>query len=228
MVISLPTSFGTCEPGERLNLVGRLQFWDSTHDAHRMTAVHDGTCFLLSGLIEGGGETFSLLNAEFRRQFPIPFVALDSKSHVLAHDKPSWDGLHSVVELCAGFGGLSQGLAAAGFHTSVAVDCNEKFLQLYAKQGNADCLLGDVNDVETVPKLWQLSKGSNTIAAGYACQPFSALGDQRGGCDPRALCLRGILTIAFFLQTQAIILECVHFVSGPIDANWLVIVPKNI
>ena len=68
----------------------------------------------------------------------------------------------------------------------------------------------DVNDVGTMLKLWDVSKGAGIVAAGFACQPYSRLGDQRGGNDPRALCLRGILATAFYLQAHAIVLECVQ------------------
>ena len=47
------------------------------------------------------------------------------------------------------------------------------------------------------------------LPAGFACQPFSLLGDQRGGEDMRAQSLRGILQIAFLAQVQVVILECV-------------------
>ena len=61
------------------------------------------------------------------------------------------------------------------------------------------------------------------MRAGYSCQPFSQLGDQRGGCDPCAQTLPHVLRAAFFLQIRVLVLECVvparsdSFVQQQID-----------
>ena len=210
MALDFPPCFADCQSGQRLSMVAKLQCWDFDQEAHLMETVHAGIPFLATGLLDGVGECFSLVNAEFRKQFPIPVIAIDSFTKVLRHDRPSWTSLHDVVELCSGFGGMHQGLCAMGFRTVAAVDCNERFLDLYAKQGDAARIVGDVNDVSTLMKIWQVSKGACTIAAGFACQPFSRLGDQLGGLDSRAMCLRGILVSAFLLQANAVIPECVQ------------------
>ena len=67
-----------------------------------------------------------------------------------------------------------------------------------------------MNHVSTLLELRKVSRGASTLAAGFACQPFSRLGDERGGEDSRSLCLRGILAIGFYLQVHAIVLECVQ------------------
>ena len=108
-----------------------------------------------------------------------------------------------VVELCAGFGGMSQGMAAVGFTPVFAVDVNERMLQLYRKQCPVETLVADITKAETVSKIWRLSHGASTLVGGYACQPFSKLGDQLGHLDARALSLRGILAAAFYAQAQA-------------------------
>ena len=109
MGLELPAGFGSYVPGQRINLVAKLQCWDPSHDGHWMTAVHDQTSFMAWGLLDGSGETFSLLNAEFRKQWPIPVIAVDAKTCIIKHYRPTWDSLHDVVELCAGFGGVRKG-----------------------------------------------------------------------------------------------------------------------
>lgn len=127
MALDLPPCFGTCLEGQRLHLVAKLVCWDGEHESHLMTSVHDGSRFSLTGMLEGCGETFSLVNAEFRKQFPLPWIVLDDSSSVFRHDKPSWDAMHEVIELCAGFGGMHQGFSALGYRSVAAVDSNEGF-----------------------------------------------------------------------------------------------------
>jgi len=208
--MDLPPRFGSCDLGQRLSLVARLQCWDFDHEAHLLVSVHEGTNFLASGLLEGTGDTFTLLNVVFQKQFPVPVLVIDEHSHVFRHDRPSWSSMHDVIELCAGFGGMHQGMSVMGFRPTVAVDFNDRFLKLYGQQCDAHLVCGDVNHFSTVEQIWKASKGAGTLVAGFACQPYSKLGDQLGGQDPRSLCLRGILSTAFYLQVHAVVLECVQ------------------
>ena len=210
MGLELPVTFGECGIGSRINLVARLKCWDPSHEAHWLSSNHDGVSFLACGLLDGSGDTYSLLNAEFRRQFPVPLVCLDEKSHVFKHYRPTWESMNEVVEMCAGFGGMTQGLVAAGFTSVAVVDFNDRMMNLFGKQCEADQVVGDVNQLETLVAVQKISRGAGVLAAGFACQPFSKLGDERGGMDDRALCLRGILASAYYLQVQAVVLECVQ------------------
>ena len=47
------------------------------------------------------------------------------------------------------------------------------------------------------------------MSAGFACQPYSQLGDGRGKDDERSSCLSKVLTMAFFLRVHVLVLECV-------------------
>lgn len=210
MVLQLPTSFGSCVSGDRINLVAKLECWDPLHDAHWMTTTHDQVSFMAWGLLDGSGDSFSLLNAEFRKQWPIPIVAIDDKTTVIKHFRPTWDTLHQVIELCSGFGGMTQGLTPVGFQTVAVVDFNDRFLKLHEMHSDVHHVLGDVNKLSTLVELGKIYRGSGTMAAGFACQPFSRLGDERGALDDRAMCLRGVLAIAYYLQVHAIVLECVQ------------------
>jgi len=163
----------------------------------------------MSGLLDGDGEFYSFLGASLVRQYPRPALVIDEDTKILQHCRPSWSTVSEVVELCSGFGGMSQGFAAAGFTPVLAVDFNDKMTMLYRKQCDVTTLHAEVGTAESIAKIWHLSKGASTVAAGYACQPFSKLGDQRGEHDCRAMSLRGVLATAFYTRAQAIILECV-------------------
>ena len=58
--------------------------------------------------------------------------------------------LSAISDLCSGMGGLSHGATACGFQTSVAVDMNSRFFDLYGKHAGAKCFEGDVTD----PQVW--------------------------------------------------------------------------
>ena len=47
------------------------------------------------------------------------------------------------------------------------------------------------------------------LAAGVSCQPYSQLGDAKGGLDDRARSLPFVLRAATLLQSSAVVLECV-------------------
>ena len=56
---------------------------------------------------------------------------------------------------------------------------------------------------------WRHSGGAGTFTCGYSCQPFSRLGDGRSSADARASSLTKALRMAYYLQAQVVILECV-------------------
>ena len=84
--------------------------------------------------------------------------------------------------------------------------------------------MGDINDVSTVIALWDASPGDCVFTSGFSCQPYSLLGDRRGGSDPRSKALTGSLKAAYLHQASAIVLECVQpaasdpFVQGTLKA----------
>ena len=77
MAVDFPPSFASCVEGSRLTLVAKLDVWDMGHDAHRLTSMHEGIPFFLTGLSDGDGHSYTLVNAEFGRQFPVPWIVID-------------------------------------------------------------------------------------------------------------------------------------------------------
>ena len=70
-------------------------------------------------------------------------------------------------------------------------------------------MVGDVSSDHVVEALWESSPGEAVLASGFACQPYSKLGDRRSSRDPRSATLTGSLRAAYLLQSSAVILECV-------------------
>eukprot|EP00435_Cladocopium_sp_Y103_P072444 s83_g40.t1 len=152
-------------------------------------------------------------------------LALESEedTKVLGHKKPTWTSLHSVIDLCSGFGGLSQGLLAAGFEIAVAVDQNSRMVDLHSKVCEAHHICGDFGDKSVLHEIWSTSGGASVLTSGFSCQPYSALGDGGSRHDTRSNCLTKTLQAGYYLQVRIIGLECVApaakdaFVKSEID-----------
>ena len=209
VAMEFPMMFSSTDVGSKMNLVSKLRCWDPGHDLHLFESIPDGVLFTISGLLDGDGDIYSFLGATLVKQYPRPALVIEADTKIFQHSRPSWATVTEVVELCSGFGGMPQGMAAAGFSPVLAVDFNDRMTQLYRRQCEITTLHADVGSCDTIAKIWHLSKGASTVVAGFACQPFSQLGDQRGEYDCRALSLRGVLAIAFYTQAQVVVLECV-------------------
>ena len=200
--------FACFSDGERVDLVCSMKVFDYAHSAHLMK-LSSGCMFHLDGLIDDGFEAYTLFGALMGNQFPIPMVRLDDKSKVLTHTKPSWNSLHSLIDICAGFGGLAQGAIASGMHVAVAVDHNQAMLDLYSKVSDVPKVCGDFGQKDVLFSIWQHAKGAKVMSSGFSCQPYSRLGDGRSSGDVRSNCITKTLSAAYFLQVKALILECV-------------------
>ena len=174
-----------------------------------MESCFDKVTFRLQGLLNGSFEKFGLMNVRFQQQYPSPILVLEDDSHVFQHCSPTWSSLRDTIDLCSGFGGFCQGSTASGFYTRVAVDFNDRMLELFSKQCNSEVILGDVCLLSTMVKVWDVAKGAGTLTAGFSCQPYSLLGDRKGALDCRSSCLTGVLSIAYFTGVHAVALECV-------------------
>lgn len=195
--------------GGQIDLLCRNLIFDIDHDAHQMETLYDHKRFLLSGLIDAGFESFTIFGATMVSQYPIPVVRLEPTSLVLGHKDITWDAISSVVDLCSGFGGFTQGILPSGFHTAMAVDQNEAMVQLFSKASNAPGIVGDVGDKSVLHEIWKTSLGACTLTGGFSCQPFSSLGDRLSSADTRSACLTKLLFAAFYLRSQVLVLECV-------------------
>jgi hypothetical protein len=201
--------WSSLDNGSQISLVCKTVIFDFDHNRHVMEVLPSNQKFLLSGLLESGFESYTIFDAVLEAQFPVPLMSLTPSSCILGHREVTWDSIQSVIDVCSGFGGFSQGILPNGFHTSVAVDCNAKMVDLFSKVSNVPTITGDVGDKQVIQQIWKLSQGSRAMTGGFNCQPFSALGDGRGSSDPRASSLTKILFAAFCLGVHVLILECV-------------------
>ena len=145
-----PMNWCDVDNGCKLDLLCKTVIFGVNHDAHQMETVYDHKRFVLSGLIDAGFESYSIFGATMMSQFPFPVVRLEPTSVILGHKDVTWDAISSVIDLCSGFGGMSQGVLPCGFHTVTAVDQNEKMVQLFSRVSSATCIVGDVGDKQVI------------------------------------------------------------------------------
>ena len=119
-----------------------------------------------------------------------------------------------IKEACAGLGAMGQGGLFLGF--SLVSQCEQQQRTATVAQGISGlpvvCL--DVGTDEAIIRMWDDAPGDCVFISGFSCQPYSKLGDQKGGEDSRSSALTGSLRAAFLLQASAIILECVEPASS--------------
>lgn len=111
-------------------------------------------------------------------------------------------GALTCVEICAGAGGQSLGLENAGFAHSVAVEYDIDACEtLRLNRPDWDVRELDVHDFDGTE-----FKGSDLLAGGVPCPPFSIAGKQLGADDERDLFPQA-LRLVEEIQPQAVMLE---------------------
>ncbi len=92
----------------------------------------------------------------------------------------------------------------------MACDIRDTLLEAYGLlHQDVELVQGDIGDPETIAKVWKAFPRVASILAGFACQPFSRGGAQKGACDARSNTLSSVLHAAFMLRAPIVVLECV-------------------
>lgn len=105
--------------------------------------------------------------------------------------------------------GLEHGAEANNIQISVCNELRPAFVHLMQARGFTRTVAGDIQDNEVLHEINTRHGRSALWMAGFACQPWSMLGDRKCSHDARANTLVHILRAAFFARANAIRLECV-------------------
>ena len=197
--------------GSRVNIVAQVTMRDDqTGGGHWCQSVVSGQRFRLHAEIpsSAGCPKLTLLNVS-KTFFRWPVLKADDKSEILIHPPVVQRDLMLLMETCSGLGGLGCGAEYAGWKVVAQNDCNQLFAAHQAKVSDVPMIEGDINKMETVAALHRAHAHCGSIAFGFACQPYSRLGDQKEGQDPRSLSLPASLYAAFLLQKEIVVCECV-------------------
>ena len=134
---------------------------------------------------------------------------VDDVTRVLYLSRHTWEDFFKLVDACCRLGGMTHGAHAVGMQTMVAVDSNARLVDLHKVHGGCEYVIGDVGCPQVIAEVWSKCSHAAVMSAGSLCQPFSPLGDRKGGADPRALSLPQLLRAALFLRIQVLVLGCV-------------------
>ena len=125
----------------------------------------------------------------------------------------------AIKEVCAGMGGIAQGLEAVGFSRMAAMDCNPLMCETLKKNGTPWVVLGDVLVEKDRATLHMTPSPLRClIASGFPCQPLSSQGDRKGQADLRSRPFFAVLKLAWEQQCSALLLENV---KGAMEADYI-------
>ena len=116
----------------------------------------------------------------------------------------------TILELCAGAGGMGIGAHYLGGQVKVAVDNNDLSVDHLQINKHGEVLKLDMNMMSSAKIIHQkLNTRPGTTTLGFPCQPLSSQGLQLGAADFRFQTFFAGLRIAFLTNTQTMVLECV-------------------
>ena len=142
---------------------------------------------------------------------PMPVFEVGGMDAVLCHRRRTREDMWNMIELCAGIGVGTMGFSQVGIRTVCAADWCLPFTQAFQEiHPDIPVVTGDIGDPEVLKQLYRLHPEPATLMCGFACQPFSAGGQQRGCNDNRSSTLPKALRAAVLLRSVAVILECVQ------------------
>ena len=125
-----------------------------------------------------------------------------------------------LLELCAGFGGMSIGTAFLGAVPAVSVDFSPLSIRHLRANSHGHVLDLDLNDPLAPRSIHAACPDHGfTGTLGFPCQPYSSQGLMLGWQDKRAFVLLSGLKVFWFTQPQAVILECVAKARSNLDTR---------
>lgn len=106
-----------------------------------------------------------------------------------------------TVSLFSGIGGLDLGFIRAGFDVIWANDFDKYAVETYKANIDDKIILGDINElIDDIPP-------HDVLLAGFPCQPFSMMGEQKGFSDERGTLFFTIEKILSVHKPKVIVLE---------------------
>ena len=166
--------------------------------------------FLEPGTALGDIRKVTLLGCPLFWGEGFPKLVQSMDTAVFLHKSFDPENLVRVRETCVGIGALGAGLRHLGLKICAQNDLQPATCREAALISQLSVIEGDICEDATVNALWNQCPGDAILAARVSCQPYSRLGDQRGGSDPRSASLVGCLRAAHLLQSSAVLLECVE------------------
>ena len=187
---------------------GVLQRTEHFDDHYTLaTRIPHGDSYWIGGILPLGKMT--IYDARVLEKDIFTFLALTEETWWCA--VPDQSKLApTLLELCAGFGGMGIGGMWMGAKVLVAVDKNQLATTHLEANHHGKVLKLDLMELNSAKKIHQACETSpGTATFGFPCQPHSTQGMQKGSQDTRFDVFYGGLRVIFLLQCQSAVLECV-------------------
>ena len=200
----------TLEQGTRVAMVAIIEASDSA-GIWKCEGLSPVQSFLTKGhgsLDDGIYTFYDLLLSDTTQCFPI--CEIDDLTRYYKKSNLDFDKPVKVFDLCAGIGGFSMGTKPVGFETVLLWDHNPLACQLLRQNFDVPVVEGSVADMRLIKSAHGFRDDSILqITGGFPCQPYSNQGDQCGLGDTRSQVLFDLLRMAWLLQAEMILMECV-------------------
>ncbi len=110
--------------------------------------------------------------------------------------------INKVCSLCSGCGGLDLGFIQAGFEIVWANDIDKYAVESYRENIGDHIVQGDINEIEltSIPN-------HQILIAGFPCQPFSIMGEEKGFDDNRGSLFFRICKLIDLHMPEVVVLE---------------------
>ena len=153
--------------------------------------------------------TVSLFQFSLARDGDVLYIHEESHSVWALHEPLQSCHFQMLKESCSGIGALGMGAVTAGLRVVALNELQPVTCRLLRQITEVPVVEGDIGDQAVLLQMWQVEAQPCVLSAGVSCQPYSRLGDKRGGRDPRAMSLPRVLQAGLLLQSSAIVIECV-------------------
>eukprot|EP00435_Cladocopium_sp_Y103_P014980 s1304_g3.t1 len=212
----LERKFSENREGQHVDILAEVLIRCPHHHVCRSAVF--GQTFITNAPLTEGHSTFALLGAVFRKDGRHPWLMVDPGTQTIQHANIDMMQFDQVIEACAGIGAVSTALPFCNAQASVYIDSNEKFCDWLRTKTTAPVIQGDIGNPQVIKAVSDLTSGRpQPLNAGVSCQPFSVLGDQRQGFDPRSKSFPALLKMGYYLRAPLITMECT---KEALDSEW--------
>ena len=191
--------------GSEISLGGKAWFYDKERNAYHCTTLLRGQPFLLRGA-KLAGERFTIISALVTKESTATIVDATGGS-LMIHQLIDSTTATEVIDVCAGYSIMSAGYSGIGCKVRCHVEINTRYAD-WLRRKHLQVIEGDIDSPTVHKALLPYMTTPCIVTGGFACQPFSKLGDHRQQLDPRARSFEGMIQVGYLFQPVAMVLEC--------------------
>eukprot|EP00438_Fugacium_kawagutii_P007352 Skav218565 [mRNA] locus=scaffold2610:56753:60139:+ [translate_table: standard] len=205
--LQLEVPWHTLTLGSKIDVQANQVIWDPLGKKHLFKSVIFGKFFTVEGQLERGFD-YTFLRAEVTCTTR-PHLTLGT-GYALKLLVPTYGAYSRICEVCSGIGIMGEGLESTQAQIIASNELRPPFCHLQRLQGRKNVIQGDINDPDVVFRLHEACDEPAVVTVGFACQPWSRLGDKRQMEDARANTLQASLRFAYYIRAPIILMECVE------------------